>query len=143
MDLFDRVKERRIVRLDSPFFCVWYGLVKAYHPKSVKHPMSSPFFGDIDPEVWHTCCMNPCQPIADFVCFFRHIYIFFWGGGGHKRYKNSGDKKRKKRKPHSSTAWQEHRACVRTIRTYLKKWRGQLGFCAENMCNLRNCLENT
>ena len=93
-------------------------------------------FWEMDPEIWHTCPMNPCQPVT---VFFPARYVF-WGGvfGSYEIQKFW-----RKKTTHSSTAWQGRIEHVCKQSGYIsKKRRGHFGLCAE-MCNLRGCLVNS
>lgn len=55
-----------------------YKLVQAY-PKFIKYPMFMPFW-EINPEMRHTCFMNPCQPVTAFVSpFFDRCLLGYLG----------------------------------------------------------------
>ena len=76
------------------------------------------------------------------VLFFRQTFFFLYFAGilGLRRSKIPGKKEKKEKIPPVNGLGGTHKRRVRTMSIYLKKQRGHLEFCAENMCNLRRCL---
>ena len=93
-------------------------------------------FGEIGPEILHTCPMNPCQPVTECFFFFASDVFFVF-----LRRLGLGDPKfpeKKKKEKHSSTAWQgliEHMGKREGSMFQKRAWH--LDFCAQNMCHLR------
>ena len=89
---------------------------------------------EIEPEIWHTCSVNPSQPVTVF--FSPTTFVLFTCVLGDKKFPPEKNTK-------TSTAWQGLIliGCVQTIRIS-KKWREHLylAFCAVKVQKIKRCL---
>ena len=73
-------------------------MVQAHRPKLVKHAMSTRCCLEIDPEIWHTYSMNPCESLAErgfLLHFFDNYVRYFLGYLGIRRSKITGETSKK------------------------------------------------